>query len=187
MAVAAGARRAHAQLERLDAEGKLDEGLRYEILHGDLVIQGSPRSRHGEVVALVTHHLSSWVGEHGGRVLVGVGVEIGAHRPIPDVVFFTPARAGEVSADGIYVPPDVIVEVTSPGTRSLDLQEKREVYAETGVPEYWVVDLTGDRVVVHRRGDAGLDEVGERTAGALTTDRAPGLEVPVAELLATGR
>lgn len=35
------ARMAHAHLERLDAEGKLDEGLRYEVLNGELVIRGA--------------------------------------------------------------------------------------------------------------------------------------------------
>lgn len=58
----------------------------------------------------------------------------------------------------------------------------REVYAEIGVPEYWVVDLTEHRVVVHRRDAAGAYQPTEYTTGTLTTEQAPCLEIPAAEL-----
>lgn len=47
-------------------------------------------------------------------------------------------------------PADLVVEVTSLGTRSYDLEEKARVYQEGGVVEYWVVDPERREVVVHR-------------------------------------
>lgn len=94
-----------------------------------------------------------------------------------------PDRAGQVDVDGFHAPPDLVVEVTSPGTRSLDVNEKRDVYAEIGVAEYWVVDLARDVVVVHRLTDARTYAGTEHTEGTLTTPAAPGVDVPLPELL----
>lgn len=69
------------------------------------------------------------------------------------------------------MPPDLVVEVTSPGTRSLDLVEKREAYADMGVPEYWVVDLTEQRVVAHRLAAGGYDATEHTTSSLSAMDR----------------
>lgn len=45
--------------------------------------------------------------------------------------------------------PDLVVEVSSPSTRRLDLLRKRRLYERFGVPEYWFVDLDADRVEVY--------------------------------------
>ena len=37
-------------------------------------------------------------------------------------------------------PPDLVVEVLSPGTREIDLARKMALYAKYGVPEYWIID-----------------------------------------------
>jgi Uma2 family endonuclease len=46
--------------------------------------------------------------------------------------------------------PDVVVEISSPSTRRLELVRKRELYERFGVPEYWYVDLDADRIEVYR-------------------------------------
>ncbi|MEX0658352.1 MAG: Uma2 family endonuclease [Egibacteraceae bacterium] len=191
MAVATGARMAHAVLEKLEAEGKLDESLRYEILNGELVIRGVPRTRHERAVSALMYYFTTWARDHGGEVFAGLGIEIGDQRPIPDCTVIGPDRVDELAEDGFHVPPDLVVEVTSPGTRSLDLHEKHDIYQQLGVPEYWVVDLHRDIVLVHRRdpavagpADDGAYAVTEHTAGTtLTPAVAAGLAVPVAELL----
>ena len=39
-------------------------------------------------------------------------------------------------------PPDFVIEVASPSTADIDLNEKRDYYAELGIPEYWRFDET---------------------------------------------
>jgi Uma2 family endonuclease len=175
---------ARAQLARLEAEGKLDETLRYEILDGELVIRGAPGKPHEDAVNVLRDHLGSWVRQHGGLVYTGLAAEVGEHQLLPDLSFVGPDRVAEVDDDGFHVAPDLVAEVTSPGSRSLDLDEKRGIYAEVGVAEYWVVDLAGQRVLVHRHDAAGAYQAAEHTAGVLTTAQAPDLEIPVAELFA---
>lgn len=187
MAAIASARMARAQLAQLEAGGKLDEGLRCEVLNGELVIRGSPAARHRAAVEVLSHHFSTWVCDHGGKALVDVGIEIGDQRLVPDLAFVGPDRVGDLHGDAFGLPPDLVVEVTSPGSGSIDLDEKRDVYAALGVGEYWVVDHAGERVLVRRLGDAGTYHSTEHTTGRLTTPAAPGLQVPVAELVGGDR
>lgn len=177
------ARMAHAHLERLDAEDKLDEGLRYEVLNGELVIRGASPARHAETVAVLAQYFCNWTMTHGGRAFAGPGLEIGDHQLVPDLAFIGRERIDEVDEDGFHVAPDLVVEVTSPGTRSLDLHERRDLYDRLGVPEYWVVDLAREAVLVHRRDASGTYQVTELASGTVSTELAAGLEVPVAELL----
>ena len=50
------------------------------------------------------------------------------------------ARREAVEARGTSVPPLLVVEVLSPGTRKSDRGSKRLAYEEAGVPVYWIVD-----------------------------------------------
>lgn len=191
MEVPTGAGMAHATLERLERQGKLEEGVRYEVLDGELVVRGAPTARHGETVTVIAEHLDEWTEEHGGEAYTGVGIDLGDQHLMPDVSFIGPKRLNEMddaelNADEFHVPPDLVIEVTSPGTRSLDHFEKHDLYQRLGVVEYWVVDLAADVVVTHRLGTAGAYEASEHASGTLTTKQAPGLKLPLAELFAKG-
>lgn len=45
--------------------------------------------------------------------------------------------------------PDLVVEVLSPGNKQLELQHKYEVYEESGVKEYWLMDPEGQTVLIY--------------------------------------
>ncbi len=53
-------------------------------------------------------------------------------------------------------PSDVrlVVEI-SDSTLGFDLKVKAPLYARAGIPEYWVVDIAGKRVIVHRDPSGG--------------------------------
>jgi Uma2 family endonuclease len=59
---------------------------------------------------------------------------------------------GDQKVDG---PPDLIVEVLSPSTRSRDLTVKMDLYARTGVSEYWIVDPQTADISFHSRTAGG--------------------------------
>jgi Uma2 family endonuclease len=85
---------------------------------------------------------------------VAVKLAIGERDVEPDVVLLRhdnprarlvprrPAGRGRSARRG-YVegPPDLLVEVISPGSASRDREWKRDVYARAGVARYWVVDF----------------------------------------------
>ncbi|WP_158857139.1 Uma2 family endonuclease [Lunatibacter salilacus] len=45
--------------------------------------------------------------------------------------------------------PDLVVEVLSPGNKQLELQHKYEVYEESGVKEYWLMDALGQTLLIY--------------------------------------
>jgi Uma2 family endonuclease len=63
----------------------------------------------------------------------------------PDIVFVTDEKSSIIQERGIFGAPDLIVEVLSPGSRSVDLGEKKQVYEQSGIKEYWVIDVTTRR------------------------------------------
>jgi Uma2 family endonuclease len=73
----------------------------------------------------------------------------------PDIVVFTAARRHHVELDrAIRVPPDVAVEVISPGTAANDRGRKLRMFERFGVPEYWTLDPHDERLEVLALQDA---------------------------------
>jgi len=90
-----------------------------------------------------------------------------------------------VEAKFVRSAPDLVVEVSSPSTRRLELVRKRELYERYAVPEYWYVDLDADRVEVYRLRDGRYGTPALLGSGeVIESPNLPGLSVPVGELLA---
>ncbi len=119
-----------------------DDGQRYEILDGELVVSPSPSVRHQRTVGNIFLLLSRAEAANYGRVyLAPLDVVLDDHNVAqPDLFFITTARLSIVSEQHVPGAPDLVVEVLSPTTRSHDLGTKLGVYARYGVLWYWVVD-----------------------------------------------
>ncbi|MFQ5596346.1 MAG: Uma2 family endonuclease, partial [Anaerolineae bacterium] len=65
----------------------------------------------------------------------------------PDILFVSHTHADRI-AEEAYGPPDLVVEVLSPGTQSVDRGEKFLEYARAGIGEYWLVDPEAQTVEV---------------------------------------
>ncbi len=52
----------------------------------------------------------------------------------------------KIKPNGVHGAPDLVVEVLSPGTAKNDRTYKKEVYAQCGVREYWIVSI-GDKSI----------------------------------------
>jgi len=156
---------------RMTAEEYLsigETGARYELIDGVVVMPPSRSFRHGEVIRFLMEALGRCAGALPGlRFASDVDVHFGpalVYRP--DIGVFSPGRI-QGRADRLTVVPDLVIEVLSPGSRTIDLEQKRTDYARFGVGEYWVVDQDDLSVRVWRRTGAGLGEVaaaGDRLA-----------------------
>ncbi|MDP9405894.1 MAG: Uma2 family endonuclease [Actinomycetota bacterium] len=162
-----------------------DDGKRRELIDGVLYVTPMARSRHQRVVGWLTYRLAAWVEEHGGDVFPGVNVDLDERTHLePDVAFVRPGRdVGDVLS--LHEPPDLVVEVSSPSTKSYDVGVKRDRYADAGAPEFWFVDLDRDTVLVSRQTDAGYaDPVTYARGDVIRTEVAPGLVIDVDDILA---
>ncbi|HSK21848.1 MAG TPA: Uma2 family endonuclease [Egicoccus sp.] len=161
-----------------------DDGLRRELIDGELFVSPSPVRRHQRAVARITAALLAHVDGHGGEVQPAPADVYFSDRTVvePDVVYVGAARVDQLTDERyVDIAPDLLVEVSSPATRRLDLVKKRALYERERVAEYWFVDLDADVVDVYR-----LDPDGHYGAPTtlgrgevLTCLAAPGFELDV--------
>jgi len=159
-------------------------------LVGGRVVMDEPTVWHQMLCGRVYAALVSWAGAQPGRgaVLLPVNVRLDKLNVFgPDVSWVREERRPDHSARWIE-PPDLVVEVRSPGTWQHDIGHKRRYYEHFGVRELWLIDGFADSVLVHRREDAApatfalLNEL--RPPADLTSALLPEFVLPLAELFA---
>jgi Uma2 family endonuclease len=137
--------------ERYFAEAPEDR--LWEFQDGVLIVHSPATPGHQRIVGFLTFLLRGYVEERGiGEIFNGPAVlrlRPGADKE-PDVFFLRQDRRDQVGPGRVEGPADLVVEVTSPGSRSYDLGEKAMVYRDGGIAEYWVVDPERREVTVHR-------------------------------------
>ncbi len=177
---------AHVATPRITADEFLsgDHPIGSELVDG-VVYEMDPAFDHQEVVSRLLIALGMWVAGSGfGRAgLGGNWVLSDGHVYKPDV-WWKAQRPRGVRNDG---PPDLAIEVRSPGTWALDVGPKLKQYEAAGTTELWLVDTPSSTVLVFRRDDSGpgfADAVEFGLGESLTSPLLPGLAVDVDALFA---
>lgn len=132
----------------LDAAGVYDGWRKTELIEGEVVGMNAQHRPHSHAKTQLAFRLQCVLDavRPDLSVIVEGTVELGENNaPEPDItVTSEPLGDGAVPLASVAL----IVEV-SDSTLGFDMREKAAIYARHGVPEYWVVDLTGARVVRH--------------------------------------
>ena len=133
-----------------------DDGNRYEIFDGSLLVSPPPALPHGDAVYRLRRRLEAHAPEHL-RVVENVGVLIATGRSlfVPDLTVVR-SEAMRRPAAALQAPDALlVVEVLSPGNAGRDLVIKRHEYAAGGIPEYWIVDKNERTLTVLTRPEQG--------------------------------
>ncbi len=153
----------------------------WEFVRGELIMHSPATAEHQRIVGFLYRLLQGYCEARGwGEVLLSPA----ALRVLPDVIrepdvfVVPPEEVGKARGVPLEVRPALVVEVTSPATRGMDLGEKAAEYREAGIPEYWVVDRERGEVVVHRLRGAEV-EVKRMQEGRLTSQAVPGFWLEV--------
>ena len=163
------------------------DGKRYEILGGELFVSAPPSKRHAWISFQLALRLAEYVEQRALGVVFHAPVDVRlTHNDVvvPDVIFLSTARRhlfGEQRIDGA---PDLVVEVLSPSTRSRDLTAKLQLYAQTGVQEYWIVDQVTATVTLYWRAPHGSYELISSESDRVRSRVVPGFELETTELIA---
>jgi Uma2 family endonuclease len=101
---------------------------------------------------MLTAHLFTYHLDHGGEVLPAPTDVLFTDRDVvePDVIFVREENRDRLEERFVRSAPDIVIEVSSPSTRHLEIVRKRELYERFAVPEYWYIDLEAERVEVYR-------------------------------------
>jgi len=127
-----------------------ESNLPCELWDGEVIMSPAPSFFHQKVVFRFSRKLYDWVSDHhlGEVVTAPIDMVLSSHRVMqPNVVFIARDRLG-IIAKAINGPVDLAVEVISLGDRRRDRIEKRDLYEQYGVKEYWLVDPEAQTVEV---------------------------------------
>ena len=163
-----------------------DDKLKLELDDGKLYIMPRPRIAHQRTQGRLFHYFYLFqesFEEPPCDVHLDVIVALPSELPrlfAPDLSVILRGNDVVISDRMIEGAPDIVVEVLS-SDRNRDLVRKRQVYAEAGIPEYWIFDEANETVIPMELRDGGYVERGILTAAdTLTTPLLPGLEIPLA-------
>jgi Uma2 family endonuclease len=120
-----------------------DDNRLQELIDGELFVSPSPNIAHQRAARDLGFLLFDYMRRTGqGELLMApTGVRLDERTVLqPDLLVVLRRHAESVGGQVVEGPPDLVVEVLSPGTARRDLGIKREKYRSSGVPEYWIVD-----------------------------------------------
>jgi Uma2 family endonuclease len=138
-----------------------DDGNRYEVLDGELFVTPAPSRHHQRALKRLYDSLNPYVVKHSiGEMLWSPSdIEFSPRRLVQPDVFVAPAGPGIPSSTWRDISALILaIEVLSPSTARADRSQKRTIYQDQRVPEYWIVDLDA-RVVERWRPDDERPEV----------------------------
>ena len=121
-----------------------------ELSEGEFIMPPHPTDTHQRVVGYLYRALHDYVIDHDLGFVRFAPLPVRLWRGKirePDVLFVSHAHADRIG-EQFYGPPDLVMEVLSPGTRSVDRGEKFLEYARAGIGEYWLVDPEAQTIEV---------------------------------------
>jgi len=119
-----------------------DDGNRYEVVYGELLVTPAPRLWHQKLVVRLTHALGAYLEREPAGVLLAAPADISWGQDVlvqPDV-FVVPLEEARTLTWSRVRTLLLVAEVLSPSTAANDRFLKRLRYRQAGVPLYWVVD-----------------------------------------------
>ncbi len=146
-----------------DLEGMPDDGRRYELIDGTLIVSPAPGRLHQRIAARLWRLLDDacpaelevliapFAGHAGDRVEVQPDVLVG--------------RDEDFTEKDLPVPPILAVEVLSPSTAINDFNNKKAIYERLGVPSYWVIDPQEPALTVFELDEEGRYQQLAKAAG----------------------
>lgn len=134
-----------------------DDDLRHELINGELIAMPLPKFPHGRVAMRLGGPLAQFILDHdlGEPFISEVGFQLTWNPDTvlgPDLSFISKERLKEVGEVAGYWqgPPDLAVEVLSPGDRRGKVNKKILQWLVFGTRQVWIVDPRHRTVTVYR-------------------------------------
>jgi Uma2 family endonuclease len=157
-----------------------------EFSDGFVEVLPMPTMLHQLIVAfLYRAMLACTAGERNpGTVLFApfrIRIHTGRYRE-PDLMYMRERNASRMGNE-FWDGADLVIEVVSDDDRRRDLETKRVEYAQSGIPEYWIVDPLKSEITVLKLATDRYHEHGIFTPGQRATSLVlEGFDVDVAEV-----
>ena len=135
----------HAKVWTVDDLADLpDDGQRYEVIDGELLVTPAPALRHQAAVLQLAKLLMPYLDREpvGQLTISPADIRFSKHRGVQPDLFVAPFVNGSRPRQWSDIRQLILaVEVLSPSSIRADRVVKRAMYLDQRVPQYWVVDL----------------------------------------------
>jgi Uma2 family endonuclease len=150
-----------------------EDGNRYEVIDGVLYMTTAPSNFHQWIVRRLDRFVGIPLEDRAVAYVftAPIGVLMPGCDPVqPDFVVVRRTNAAIIRERRIRGVPDLIAEVLSPSNAEQDTKIKRAIYAQAGVPEYWIVRPDTRDVLQCSQPDAILGDYTQTALFGLTTE-----------------
>ena len=142
------------EFQRMGEAGIIAPDERVELIDGEVYAMTPVGPRHIWSVIYLNKYLLKLAGDDF-FVSPQSGVTLGEGRqPYPDFALLR-LRPGKLPGEVPQAEDCALLVEVADSSADFDRTRKSRMYAGAKIPEYWVLDLPKDRVVVHRRPQAG--------------------------------
>ena len=126
---------------------------RYELIDGEIISKMGQKPVHSTFLGVIADFLSDIFGSRYVRSQLPIeleGTDRESNEPEPDIAVTQKTRLSFVVRHPL--PHEVLLLVEVAGTSlAFDLKVKSLLYAKAGIADYWVADVNGRRLIVHRK------------------------------------
>jgi len=143
---------------------ELKEGERWELIRGEAFAMAGPNFRHQAISGGIFLQLANYLEGKPCRAIYApfdvrlfYDEELGEDDDTvvqPDILVV--CDKNKIVDEGIRGAPDLVIEILSPSNTVFEMGEKRDLYEDAGVREYWVVNPKDNDVTVHCLRDGGV-------------------------------
>jgi len=147
-------REALLEMSTIEDVYALPDGERAELIDGVLYMMSTPTRKHQRIIVETLYVFNKHIKEHGGNCEVDIA-PFGVYLFDDDSTYLEPdiiviCDGGKLDNKGCHGAPDLVIEVSSPSTRSRDCLLKLRKYEAAGVREYWIIDQEREQIDVYR-------------------------------------
>ena len=144
-----------------------------ELWNGEIVMSPAPHPDHQRIVRnffLKLHHFVE-AGRLGEVLFSPVDVVLSRHRVVQPDVLFVSNRRRDIIQQQINGVPDLAMDVISEGSWQRDRIQKKTLYEQFALPEYWIVDPDTRTIEVFALVNGAYRLHGKATAGKLARSK----------------
>jgi len=159
---------------------------RYELEDGELIRMNPPTFRHAFIISFLTDAFMAeirkftlpWI------TLSGIGVRTSVNRSrIPDICVINREEISNFDVSAVMESALIAVEIVSPESRTRDYRFKRSEYSVVGIPEYWIVDPTEQKVTILTLVEGFYEQIEFRGNETIISQTFPELALTVEQVL----
>jgi Uma2 family endonuclease len=131
------------KISPIEAYQALPEGAKYQLIEGKIVEMPAPLIQHQELSMQLIMLLGNHIFAHQlGRFFhAPCDVYLSENNVYqPDLLFISTENAQIIERRGVMGAPDMVIELLSDGTDTIDKKKKLLTYEKHGVKEYFIID-----------------------------------------------